>query len=58
MKKPSIPFLLIMIIIATALAREYNLESNAFNNPALAAVYGFALLLAFFFLWYGRKKED
>lgn len=56
-KRPSIPMLMIMIVIASALAREFNLDTLSFTNTALASIYIFTLLLCFFFIWYGAKKR-
>ncbi|SKA01142.1 hypothetical protein SAMN04488132_10830 [Sediminibacterium ginsengisoli] len=51
----SLPFLIIAIVIGSAIYREFNFETYRFEKPALAVVYILTFVMCVYFMVRGRK---
>lgn len=52
------PMLLIVIIIATGLYKDFDFATSTFKRPYLDVVYGISLVMGLYFLFKGKKEGE
>jgi hypothetical protein len=56
--KPNFFSIVVILIISSALIREYNSETGTFPKKGLAIVYGFAILSSIIFMIKKKNKQE